>query len=333
MAWNISLSITKTIFPIALVMSLLIIYYTHRSIVRPVGALLDGTRALADGNLHTRIELTGSGEFLALAESFNRMARALETNQKELLDAERLAGVGRLAAGIAHEINNPIAVILGYTKMLMAALPDGTPEKEQVQAVDEEARQCKNIVDGLLDLSRPSDPSRGEVVCPNDVVAEVLNLVQALQLTETVHVEDSVLDRDLPLTIGRGRLRQLLLNIVRNGLEVLQGRPDARMKIEGYVRPRSKVRAERLKDASPDASSFLILIIADNGPGIAPTDLDRIFEPFFTTKADGMGLGLAIAASIVRSHGGFIDAQSRLGDGTTLALGLPVLEAAPGPRL
>ena len=326
-AWTVSLTITKSIFPIALVMSLLIIYYTHRSIVRPVGSLLDGTRALAGGDLRTRIELASSGEFQALAQSFNQMARALETNQKELVEAEKLASVGRLAAGIAHEINNPIAVILGYTKMLMGALPDGTPQKEQIETVDQEARQCKNIVDGLLDLSRPSDPTKGEVLNPNDVVAEVLNMVQALHLTETVRVEDSVLDRSVPLTISSGRLRQLLLNIIRNGLEVLQKLPDACLRIEGYVRPRAKVREELLRDASPDAVSFLVLAVADNGPGIAPADLDRLFEPFFTTKAEGMGLGLAIAGNIARAHGGFIDVQSHVGEGTTFTMGLPLAES------
>jgi len=323
-AWIVSLTITKSVFPIALVMSLLIIYYTHRSIVRPVASLLDGTRALAEGDLRARIEVASSGEFQAVAQSFNQMARALETNQKDLIEAEKMASVGRLAAGIAHEINNPIAVILGYTKMLLSALPDEDAAKEQIQTVDQEARQCKSIVDGLLDLSRPSDPTKGEVLNPNDVVAEVLNIAQAVQLTETVRVEDRVLDKPLPLTISRGRMRQLLLNIIRNGLEVLQKSPDACLKVEGYVRPRAKVREHLLRDASPDAASFLVLVIADNGPGISKADLQRLFEPFFTTKAAGMGLGLAIAGNIARAHGGFIGVESQLGEGTTFTVGLPL---------
>jgi len=242
------------------------------------------------------------------------------------VEAEKMASVGRLAAGIAHEINNPIAVILGYTKMLLSALPDQDAAKEQIQTVDQEARQCKSIVDGLLDLSRPSDPTKGEVLNPNDVVAEVLNMAQALQLTETVRVEDSVLDKPLPLTISRGRLRQLLLNIIRNGLEALQKSPDACLNVEGYVRPRAKVREHLLRDASPDAASFLVLAVADNGPGIAPADQHRLFEPFFTTKAEGMGLGLAIAGNIARAHGGFIGVESQLGEGTTFTVGLPLAE-------
>jgi signal transduction histidine kinase len=323
-AWALSLAVAKSIFPMALLMSLLIIYYTHRSIVRPVGSLLAGTKALAGGKLSSRIEVEDSGEFTALAESFNRMASALEANQKQLVEAEKMAGVGRLAAGVAHEINNPMAVILGYGQMLLSHLPPDSSQAEQVRTIVQEARQCKQIVDGLLDLSRPSDPTAGEVVNPNDVVAEVLNTVQVLQLTDNVTVDDSVIDRPLPLTISGARLRQLTLNIVRNALEAVHGAQGASLQIEGYVRPRTKIEQELLKDASPESQSFLILVFTDNGPGIAPEHLKRLFEPFFTTKATGMGLGLAISYNIAAAHGGFIHVQSALAKGTAFAIGLPL---------
>jgi two-component system NtrC family sensor kinase len=323
-AWDVTLAITKSIFPLALLMSLLIIYYTHRSIVQPVGSLLGGTRALAEGRLSTRIEVTGSGEFIDLAAGFNSMAQALEQNQKQLVEAEKLASVGRLAAGVAHEINNPIAVILGYSTMLLGSLGDEASEKEQIQTIAEEARQCKTIVDGLLDLSRPSDPTGGETVNPCDVLAEVLNTVHALQITDGIRIEESVVDRPIPLSIGRARLRQLALNIVRNALEALKGAEDGRLRIEGFVRPRTKVEPGLLKDAPEDARSFLILVFSDNGPGIPAENLPHMFEPFFTTKSDGMGLGLAITYNIARSHGGFIDVQSAVGEGTTFTVGLPV---------
>ncbi len=327
-AWNISLAISKVIFPVALLMILLIIYYTHRSIVRPVGALLGGTKSLADGDLSSRIEVYGSGEFQELAEGFNSMAEALEVNQKQLVEAEKMASIGRLAAGVAHEINNPIAVILGYSKMLLDRLPDQAPERSQLQAVAQEARQCKNIVDGLLDLSRPSDPTMGEVINPNDVIAEVLNTVRLLQLTEGLRIEDSVIDRPLPLTISRARLRQLALNIVRNALEALGGSEDGYLKVEGYVRPRSKLEGAALKEASSDGASFLVFVFTDNGPGMGPENLERLFEPFFTTKPDGIGLGLAITYNIARAHGGFIQVQSAPGEGTTFNVGLPLSEEA-----
>ncbi|KPK65012.1 MAG: hypothetical protein AMK73_04235 [Planctomycetes bacterium SM23_32] len=325
-AWNLNVALSKVIFPLALLICLLVIYYTHRSIVRPVGALLEGTKALASGNLHTDISVSGAGEFAELASSFNQMARALEANQKQLVEAEKMASVGRLAAGVAHEINNPIAVILGYTKMLAAETPEDSPQREQFMTMADEAQQCKHIVDGLLDLSRPSDPTEGEVINPNDVVAEVLNTVHALQITDQAHIEDSVIDRPLPLTISRSRLRQLALNIVRNALEALHGRDDGRLAIEGYVRPRAKIQQGALRDVKEQGRSFLILVFSDNGPGIPESSLERLFEPFFTTKADGTGLGLAISYNIARAHGGFIVVESGLGEGTTFTVGLPLSE-------
>ncbi|MHC4788954.1 MAG: sensor histidine kinase, partial [Planctomycetota bacterium] len=327
-AWNFSLALSKAIFPVALLMSLLIIYYTHRSIIRPVGTLLDGTKALAGGELGSRIKVADSGEFTELAESFNRMAGALEANQRDLVEAEKMASVGRLAAGVAHEINNPIAVILGYAQMLLERLDADAPGKEQLQTIAEEARQCKHIVNGLLDLSRPSDPTRGEVINPHDILAEVLTTVQVLQLTEGVQVEDSVIDRALPLTISRPRLRQLLLNIVRNALEVLQEAPGGRLSVQGYLRPRAKIEEEMLKEASPDGKSFLVLLFSDDGPGIRAEDHERLFEPFFTTKAGGMGLGLAISYNIARAHGGFIHVESAVGEGTAVTVGVPLMEEA-----
>lgn len=325
-AWSISLAITQVIFPVALLICLLIIYYTHRSIVRPVGALLAGTKALAKGQLNSTIDVSGTGEFQELAESFNAMADTLAANQKQLVEAEKMASVGRLAAGVAHEINNPIAVILGYTKMLLARLPENATEREQLQTIADEAMACKNIVDGLLDLSRPSDPTPGEVINPNDLVAEVLNTVQVLQLTEGIRIEESVIDRPLPLTISRGRLRQLTLNIVRNALEALHDSEDGYFRVEGYVRPRAKLADDLLKSASPDGKSFLVFVFTDNGPGIPPEGLRHLFEPFFTTKANGMGLGLAISYSIARAHGGFIQVESALREGTTFTVGVPLGE-------
>jgi signal transduction histidine kinase len=323
-AWDVSLAISKVIFPLALLICLLIIYYTHRSIMRPVGSLVAGTKALARGNLRSTIELGGAGEFQELAESFNTMARALDANQKQLVEAEKMASVGRLAAGVAHEINNPIAVILGYAKMLMARLPADRPERAQVQTIEDEARQCKHIVDGLLDLSRPSDAMAGEVTNPKDVIADVVSTLHVLQLTEGVRVEDSVIDRPLPLTISRGRLRQLALNIARNALEALRQSPDGYLRVEGYVRPRAKLGQDALEEASETGKSFLVFVFTDNGPGIAPQHLKHIGEPFFTTKADGTGLGLAISYSIARAHGGFIQVESALGEGTTFTVGLPL---------
>jgi signal transduction histidine kinase len=326
-AWEVSIAAAKIIFPVALLTSLLVVYYTHRSITTPIGALLAGTKTLASGKLDQTIRVEGSSrEFQELADSFNTMAGALQANQRSLVEAEKLASVGRLAAGLAHEINNPIAVILGYSQMLAASMPDGAPQKEQLHAIIQEARQCRSIIEGLLDLSRPADVSSGEVINPSEVVTEVINVAHALQLTDGRTVEASVIDRPLPLTVSHAQLRQVTLNIVRNALEAVRDSPNGLLKVEGYIRPRGKLEGDLPKDASQDASSFLMLIFTDNGPGIAPEDLRSLFEPFFTTKPDGMGLGLAISYNIARAHGGFITVQSAPGEGSAFTVGLPLRE-------
>ena len=322
-AWDLSLTVSKAIIPVALLACLLIIYYTHRSIVVPISALVEGTTALASGRLSRPIEAQGVDEFSELAESFNRMARALEENQKQLVEAEKLASVGRLAAGVAHEINNPVAVILGYCQMMLARMPEDAPEREALRTMADEARQCKSIIEGLLDLARPTEPTAGEVLNPSHVVAEVLTAMQALQLSDGITIDDWVIDRPLPLSISRSRLRQLLVNIVRNACEVLQGKPDGTLRIEGFIRPRDKLRRDVLPDVA-NAESFLVFVFTDNGPGLAPEAQAHLFEPFVTTKADGMGLGLAVSYNIACSHGGFIAVESEPGEGASFTVGVPI---------
>ncbi len=323
-AWNITIAMAQVALPLALLAAVLVIYYTHRAVVRPIEALVRGTQKLARGDFNERIEVPGAAEFNELADSFNQMAEALESNQKRLVEAEKLATVGRLAAGVAHEINNPITVIIGYAKMLQGQLDADDPSREQLQDIALEAQQCKRIVESLLDLSRPSKSAAGEVLNPSELIGEVVNMTRALQFGEVGQIEESVLDKPLPLTINRLRLRQLALNIIRNGLEALHEEPKGRLRVEGYVRPRSKVAPEHLRQSGSRNSSFLVLIFTDNGPGISREHLEHLFEPFFSTKAEGMGLGLAICRHIVNSHGGFIHAESGDGEGTTFMVGLPI---------
>jgi len=322
-AWNVTAALSRLIFPLAALAILLVVYYTHRMIVRPINSLVAGIKAVASGDLAGKIEVRGAGEFRELADSFNRMGETLRSNQKQLIEAEKMATVGRLAAGVAHEINNPIAVILGYTNMLLARLPEGE-DREQVQTIADEARQCRHIVDSLLELSRPSDAVPDELINPRELAEEVVALVQTLQTDGQARIEVAVIDRPLPLNVGRSRLRQLALNIVENALEAMARLSDAVLRIEGYVRPREKLDENLLRDAPPEADAYLVLAFTDNGPGIPPENLRRLFEPFFTTKPDGMGLGLAICYNIVRAHGGFLDVQSSPGEGTTFTVGLPL---------
>lgn len=324
-AWDASLDLARFVFPAALLVSLLAIYYTYRSVARPVQTLTRGAAAIAHGNLTTRVPVVGATELREVAAGFNAMAHALEAHQTQLVDAEKMASVGRLAAGVAHEINNPLAVILGHAQMMMTGLAENDERRESLETIAEEARLCRDIVNSLLDLSRPVDVTAGELFSPGEIAQEVLHMMDTLHMSQGVDVQISVVDRPLDLAMSRGRMRQLLLNLVRNALEVLQSLRDGYLRIEGYVRPREKIAERMLAEASSTATSFLILAISDNGPGIPAQNIRRLFEPFYTTKTTGTGLGLAISYNIVRAHGGFIDVETAPAEGTTFTVGIPLV--------
>ena len=325
-AWETSLTTFKAVLGVAFVVSLLITYYTHRSIVDPVNKLIAGTKALASGDLSRTIDVRGSREFRELAESFNKMTSALKENQQQLIQSEKLASIGRLAAGVAHEINNPIAVILGYTGMMKSKFrgEGSETEREAIQSIEEEARQCKAIVESLLNLSRPSGNGQTEEVNPEELVSEVLDLAQILQLTESVQIERELVQEHVPLSVGRSKLRQIVLNIVYNALEELQKVENGRLAIRARVEKRSENGEE--DEGTEEERESLVLEFADNGPGIEDEHLEHLFEPFFTTKSSGTGLGLAITYNIVRAHEGTIHVDSEPEQGTTFTVIFPVSE-------
>lgn len=325
-SWRVALLVTRAILGVALTVSLLLVYLTHRSIVGPIRTMVEGTRKLGSGELTSRIEVPESGEFRVLARSFNRMAEEIENRQKQLVEAEKLATLGRFSAGTAHEINNPITVILGYAKTMKSRLPEGSSDRKALQAIEEEARHCKVIVQELLDISRPPAEETGEVINPLQVTEDVMSVARVLQLTQEVEVRLDVPDRSLPLPIPRTRLRQVILNLVTNALEALQETHDGHLRVEGYVREGPESSDGRIL-APPDAGRhYLVMRFIDNGPGMPPEEVERLFEPFFTTKPRGIGLGLTVAYSIVDRHGAHIDATSEVGKGTTFALNIPVEE-------
>jgi len=326
---ELSLNITRAIFALALVTSMLAVYFTHRSIVCPINNMVQETKKLAGGELRSRMLVPASAEFRTLAESFNRMAAALETNQRQLIEAEKMATIGRFAAGVAHEINNPIAVILGYVKTMMAKGSTDTANSGGLKAIEEEAEQCKNIIQDLLNLARPPAGHESELIDLHELVSEVVNLTRVLQISPRAKIRASVPEEPVELGFSRARLRQVILNLVSNALEALQDMDGGELIIEAHLRNGPEGATRQLLRPSEADRRFVVFRFIDNGPGIPEEDLPRLFEPFFTTKPRGTGLGLAITYSIVEAHGGYIDVTSTVGHGTTFALSLPVLEA-PG---
>jgi len=278
-----------------------------RSIAVPVAKLEQGASRIAAGDLDTRIAVRGAPELEALAERWNAMTAALKEREERLVESEKLAGIGRLAAGVAHEINNPLGVILGYAKLLrQRADPSAAADLAVIEA---ETLRAKEIVEGLLDLSRPL-PAGAEQVDLRALADDVVARLREARLLEGVEVAVA----GAAAAPGHAeKLRQVLVNLVRNAAEAAGpgGRVDVAV-------------AER--DGAADVE------VADSGPGIPAEGRARLFEPFFTTKAHGTGLGLAVSRAIARAHGGELASESTAGGGARFVLRLPARERPAAPR-
>ncbi len=274
--------------------------YVLRSVARPVARLQAGAARLARGDLDTRIDIDSPDEFGALARQFNAMTGALKEHQEKLVQSEKLAGIGRLAAGVAHEINNPLAVILGYARLLRRKSEGAAAE--DLQVIEDETLRAKLIVDGLLDLSRPlsiePEPVDLRVLCE-----EAIGRLRETRLLENVEVS----------VTGEGqveghpqKLRQVVLNLVKNAAEAAGGAGRIEVRVEG-------------------GTGSGRVVVRDSGPGFSRDARTKLFEPFFTTKDSGTGLGLAVSQGIVHAHGGEIEAESLREGGAQFTVRLPAV--------
>jgi signal transduction histidine kinase len=274
--------------------------YVHRSVARPVARLQAGAARLELGDLDTRIDVNEPGEFGVLARRFNAMTAALKQHQERLIQSEKLAGIGRLAAGVAHEINNPLAVILGYARLLRRKADAAAAG--DLLVIEEETQRAKLIVDGLLDLSRPMtaapEPVDLRALC-DDAVARLRETGSLGEVTVLVSGQGGVEGHPQ-------KLRQIVDNLVRNAAEATGAGACVDVRIE------ADARGARIA-------------IQDSGPGLTPEAHAKLFEPFFTTKAAGTGLGLAVSRAIARAHGGEIEAESPPGGGAKFTVWLPAV--------
>ena len=328
---------------------LFIVFFTRRFVGQPIEKLIEGTKAVSQMELDKPLDIGGSSEELdELARSFdvmrdrlrtalaeiNQFTQNLETKvedrtqqlkaaHQKLLQSDRLASLGQLSASVAHEINNPIAGVLNLSMLLQRMLKDdGVPvnrieefRKYLTQVTNETARVGR-IVSDLLAFSRRSKPQRAPADL-NKIVKMTLSLVQHKMKLSNVEVETRLAEELPAAPCDQSQMQQVALNLLLNAAEATHGKSERRVVVStstggGYVR----------------------LVVADNGEGIAPENLAKIFHPFFTTKPEGkgVGLGLAVSYGIIEAHGGDIEVTSRVGEGTTFTVSLP-LQAPPGVEL
>jgi two-component system, NtrC family, sensor kinase len=286
----------------------------HRFIARPAKLLLKATTLIASGQLQHRIPIAGTDEMGELAKAFNTMTEkllfyihALTETQEKLFHAQRLAALGKMAAGIAHEINSPLTIILNDASLLLRDAAEGSREEGDLRVIVAEAKRCGQVVHNLLEFARADKPRR-RTADLNEIVRETLLLAshQAIIQDVTVHVN---LRAEWPkVRVDVDQLKQVFLDIISNAVQAMPG--------GGSL---------TIESDDPPGRDFVRVSFADTGCGIPEENIEKIFQPFFTTKdaTRGTGLGLAICDEIVRKHGGRIGVKSVVGRGTCVTVELP----------
>ena len=296
----------------------LIGFFVQRYIAGPIKRLLGATVRIGEGDLDQRIAVKSSDEIGALTEAFNFMAVQLKSHihkltetQECLFHSQRLASLGKMAAGIAHEINSPLTVILNDSSLLIRNMPDGKSEKDELRIIVAEAKRCGDIVKNLLEFTRMVSPEKA-LADINEVLRETMVLAKYLGVISSIDVRYD-LSPGLPrVNIDTNQMKQVFLDILTNAVAAMPGRGSLTI---------------RTGQSEGDAS--VIASITDTGCGIPQQNLQKIFEPFFTTKdaQAGTGLGLAICYEIVQKHNGKISVKSAVGTGTTFTIELPAVDS------
>jgi len=281
--------------------------FVGQNVVGILRIFFDEKREFSEEELNFAIAIA---EQCALAIDKARLIEKQQLQYDHLaIQADKLSSLGRMAAGIAHEINNPLAGILLYSSNLIKKVPETGPLKKGLEVIIHETIRCRGIIQDLLEFSREREPSKalGDL---NGVINKALSILANEFRLHRVSVEKRLSD-DLPSVLLDGnQMEQVFINFFMNAIEAIQG--------QGSISVRS------FKDQD---NKGVVVEIEDSGIGIPQEHLARIFEPFFSTKAKGTGLGLAVNYGIIQKHGGQIKVSSQPGRGTTMTIRLPYDQA------
>ncbi len=310
---------------IVLALSTSVAVWLARCITKPIQQLVRGVNEVVKGNYHHAVTVTSQDEIGHLAQRFTDMQGALrdyitslaeeksrleeantliKATQDQLIQSEKLAAVGQLAAKIAHEVNNPLTIMRTSLAIVSRRLPNENRNKEHLKTIEEEVRRIARIIRQLLDASCPS--SDIALLQVNEVIRHLMQFVHGDLVARQIESRLALAEALPPIRMSLDQLKQVLLNLIINARDAMtQG---------GTLRCTTSEQAEGLR-----------ISIADTGSGIAPEHLGRVFEPFFTTKkhGEGLGLGLAVCANIIKSAGGTIEVTSVPGQGSEFRIFLP----------
>jgi len=242
-------------------------------------------------------------------------ARLIETQQARYnhlaFQTEKLSALGRMAAGIAHEINNPLGGILLYSTNLFKKVPEEGPFKEGLEIIINETMRCKTIIQDLLEFSRENEPEKTSANI-NQIINKTLSMLENEFRLRHINVDKDLSGNIPDVLVDVNQMHQVFVNLLLNAAEASQD--------NGVINIRSRM---------VPAFGRISVEIADNGCGIAPEHLTKVFEPFFTTKSKGTGLGMAVTYRIIRNHQGEIQVSSQPGEGTRFTIEIPLPKSAP----
>jgi two-component system NtrC family sensor kinase len=299
-----------------------IVWLLVRKVTRPLRALRDSAEAVGRGDFSRRVQVYSRDEYGELADVFNQMTEnlkssreqlemtveTLRTTQAQLIQSEKLSGIGEFVAGVAHELNNPLTSVMGFSELLKKS--DTNPQHlRYLEMIYKSSLRCQKIVQSLLSFARRHQPER-KLSSVNELLEAALEILQYQMRTSNIEVTTQ-LDASLPKAmLDPHQVQQVFINIINN----------ARQAIEAH-RPHGWVRLTTEHD-----EGHARVIIEDNGPGIAETNLSKVFDPFFTTKdvGKGTGLGLSLCYGIIKEHGGHITVRSKPGAGSSFIIELPL---------
>ncbi len=322
---------------VSTVTSLVILMGGLWMVAGPLEQLVEKVHRVGQGDLSGPVELNQDDELGRLGQAVNEMCEQLtqqrtqiesETQQRlaaveQLRHADRLRTVGRLAAGLAHEIGTPLNVVSGRAELIASGSLSNSDVQESAQAIKTQTQRIANIVQELLNFARTKSPQRAQIDL-NHLLYETLGLLRPIAEKKRVTLHLPTVEQRALAEVDAAQLQQVFTNLLVNAIQACDA--DGHIEISLNVVPGTQLENELKKvDASPCAARYLVVTVSDDGHGIAPEIVENIFEPFFTTKdvGEGTGLGLSIAYGIVREHGGCITVESELGKGTKFHVALP----------
>jgi two-component system NtrC family sensor kinase len=329
------------------VAALLVGFFVHRLVYLPLRDLESGTQRLSAGNLDQAIPVRSNDEFGKLASTFNDMTDALRNSRAELqnwahtleqkveertqelrraqaetMRGEKLASVGLLASGVAHELNNPLTGILTFSHLLRQKMPDKSADAEDMDLVIRETKRCAAIIKRLLDFAREKQPEK-KFTDLNQVIDDTVRIIE-----KPAHLRDIEIALDLdrtlpPIWIDADQIKQVIMNMLVNAQHAVEEK--------GNITVITR-RAQDPRAPATESRPMVAISVVDTGCGIPEANLKRIFDPFFTSKdvGKGTGLGLSVSHGIIEAHGGLIEVESKVGEGTTFRVFLPLTPPTEG---